>query len=453
MVGIKKGRFSKEWERLLSKKRFRQDEKDGTIVLGASNPQPGRSPFEMDIGRVVFSQPFRRLAGKTQVHPFSVVDYVHNRLTHSNEVAYISRALGRLAAQFIREETGDISRPEQVEEVGWICQAAGMMHDIGNPPYGHAGESAIRAWAKKNEEELQKVCEQCVINDFLHFDGNAQAFRMASRPGMRESCYFRLTAAVLGAMVKYPWATNSNKGMTKDKSTAFSTEENILKDLFLELGIRPEQRHPLSYLTEAADDICYRICDFEDAVLMGLMEEDHVKSILLSGMTKADRKTREKYSFSKIKALTIGDLINAFMAVFKKQYKVIMRGEFEGDLRSKITGAWGVALDQIKKEYDIIFSERKKIVSEIGAYGQISSILDKYLEFLKHVKKGRNYGKLPSYDELPFLCKRLVALAWGGSDYYVQNRSQSMEWWAHSVLDFIVGMTDDYLHHISAEFM
>lgn len=450
---MKYGKYKKQWRMLLSKKRFNSRNGKVPFLLQEPGPREGRTPFEADIGRVIFSQPFRRLAGKTQVHPFSSIDYVHNRLTHSNEVAYVSRALGRRAATFMLKETGDLEDERQIETIGWVCQAAGLMHDIGNPPYGHAGEDAIRAWARKNKAVFGQVCGLRVLNDFLHFDGNAQAFRMASRPGLRESSYFKFTAAALGALVKYPWATNDSKGKEKNKSAAFSTEEIILKLLMSELGLSKYQRHPLSYLTEAADDICYRINDFEDAVIMGLMDEREVKNLLLDGMEFSLSNQLRDESLSRVRALAIGDLIWEFSEVYKHGYNKIMAGTFEGDLKSQVSGKWGGVLERIKDKYDLIFSERRKVVTEIGAFGQFEVVLDKFFEYLQWAQKERKKGYFPAYKKLPFLHQRLVTLAWGGLDYYEKNRDKPIDWWAHAVLDFIVGMTDEYLHHISAEFM
>ena len=149
------GKYRSLWSNLLSSKRF--SESNGEIILTGSRAEEGRSPVEADIGRIVFSQPFRRLAGKTQVHPFATIDYIHNRLTHSIEVGHVSRALGRKIATFIFKNRGDLSSQHEIDEIGWICEAAGFMHDIGNPPYGHAGEDAIRAWAAQKEKDIKKL--------------------------------------------------------------------------------------------------------------------------------------------------------------------------------------------------------------------------------------------------------------------------------------------------------
>lgn len=451
---MKYGIYKDDWGRLMSCKRFELEVTTGLFKLVTPKSEDGRSEFEKDIGRVVFSQPYRRLAGKTQVHPFATVDFIHNRLTHSNEVAYASRSLGRMAARYIQDVRGDLPEGRTIEEIGWICQAAGSMHDMGNPPYGHAGESAIKAWAARNSDELADVCGKSLLNDYLLFDGNAQAFRMACRPDMRETCYYKFTAASLGAMIKYPWETRHAKSVDGEKSTAFSTEEPFLKELWHEFGVNDEYRHPLSYLTEAADDICYRINDFEDAVIMGLMDSCEVKDLLLGGMNNDDYARYKDGTFSRVKAASIGMLIVEFSKVFQYEYETIMDGKLKGDLRSRIDDRWGGVLERIKKKYDVIFSERKKVTSEIGAYGQIASILDKYLGLLSELRgKERRSEERPEFRKLSFLSQRLVTLAWGGETYYNAHRKDNMSWWGHAVMDYVVGMTDDYLHTVSGEFM
>lgn len=448
------GEFKGQWIKWLSSKRFDKD----NYCFKDSRVQEGRSPFEADIGRVVFSQPFRRLAGKTQVHPFANVDYIHNRLTHSTEVGYVSSELGKKVATFILKSKGDLQSENQINEIGWICQAAGLMHDIGNPPYGHAGEDAIRAWAShsQNQNVIEELCGKSVLNDLMYFDGNAQAFRMAVNPNPRETCYYKLTVAVLGALVKYPFATNSEEGRQKKKSAAFSSEEVIFKSLWKELGLKSGQRHPLSYITEAADDICYRISDFEDAVIMGIMDEDEVKQLLLDGMSFDCCQKLKGASLQRIKAKAIGELINEFAAVFEQNYEDIVSGNFKSDLRSAIDSKWSGVLERIKIRYDSIFSERRKVIAEIGAYGQFERILGKILQFLAAIKVERGpviYRKREpvDYRDLPFMCQRLVTLAWGGESYYVGNMSKGTDWWAHAVIDFVVGMTDSYFHKLTAE--
>ena len=433
-----------KWDRLLSNKRVRLAA-DGAVELSGPHRPDVRSPYEIDYERVVFASPFRRLARKTQVHPFSEVDHVHNRLTHSIEVASVGHTLAREVGSFLVER-GDLP-PERVGHVCWTVQAAGLAHDIGNPPYGHSGEAAIQAWAEKLANELG---DDPVWNDFRFFDGNAQTFRMMSRPDLRDTSYFRLTAAALGTLVKYPrLASHFPKGYAgQRKMAAFTSEETIFRAVWDELGlVRPDgsfMRHPLSYLSEAADDICYRIADFEDAVLMGLLPYDEVAEIFLKAIPSELHETNRGQPIQRLRALAIHHLIRAFVAQFEEHYDEIMDGTFDGDLRARLTGSEGESLDDIQRRYEVLFSNHRKVIAEIGSYSQFNFILTLFLRFLQKVTVER----CPSFDELPAIVRHLVQLAWDRA-YYEAHQHETRAWWAHAVLDFVVGMTDDYINALA----
>ena len=432
------------WDRLLSNRRVRLAA-DGAVELAGPHRPDVRSPYEIDYERVIFASPFRRLARKTQVHPFSEVDHVHNRLTHSLEVSSVGHTLAREIGAFLVAR-GDLP-PERIGHVCWTVQAAGLAHDIGNPPYGHSGEAAIQAWAEKLAGGLG---DDPVWNDFRFFDGNAQTFRLMSRPDLRDTSYFRLTAASLGALVKYPRLAS---GFPRDyagrcKMAAFTTEEAIFRAVWDELGlVRPDgsfMRHPLSFLSEAADDICYRIADFEDAVLMGLLSYEEVSAIFLKAIPEDMRADNVGQPIQRLRALAIHHLIRAFVAQFEGHYGEIMDGSFAGDLRSCLTGAEGEALDDIQRRYDVLFSNHRKVISEIGSYSQFNFILTHYLHFLQKVAVER----CQSFDDLPAIVRHLVQLAWD-RPYFEAHRHESLAWWAHAVLDFVVGMTDDYINALA----
>ncbi|MBC8011388.1 MAG: dNTP triphosphohydrolase, partial [Burkholderiales bacterium] len=250
--------FKLDWNRLLS------SERPGSSAEKTKTPgSEGRSPFEADHDRVIFSAPFRRLAGKTQVHPFAQVDHVHNRLTHTLEVASVGRSLGMNAARWLRER-GEMPADRSDADVMFIVQAACLAHDMGNPPFGHAGEYAIRVWARENLRGIfsraGKAPElKAVLNDWRWFEGNAQSFRLVSRKDKDERDYFRFTYASLGAMVKYPWAADDARTRKKEKHNAFSSEADVFAEAAKALGLKKTggkiARHPLSFLSEAADDI------------------------------------------------------------------------------------------------------------------------------------------------------------------------------------------------------
>jgi dGTPase len=252
------------WEKLLNANRLG----DAKVQDNA----PARSGFHRDYDRIAFSHPFRRLSDKTQVHPLSRNDHVHSRLTHSLEVSIVGRSLGMAAGEKIRLPEG-----RTPTDLGQILQAACLMHDLGNPPFGHAGEDAIQMWFsdKRNSHHFNGLTPEQLL-DFQTFEGNAQAFRLVANvehnPGEGG---MRLTYATLAALMKYPW-TSQHAG-PKKKFCAFLSEEALLNKVAEQTGLILQDngrycRHPLAFLAEAADDICYRIIDLEDAAEIGLLK-------------------------------------------------------------------------------------------------------------------------------------------------------------------------------------
>lgn len=433
------------WRQLLSPLRVNVD--GDTISFDDYRRQgDARSPFEIDYERVVFSSSFRRLARKTQVHPFADVDYIHNRLTHSLEVSALCQTFAREIQVFLVEK-GDLDS-EMADAVGWSMKAAGLAHDVGNPAYGHSGEEAIQAWAEKAQARLD---DDLVWTDFRVFDGNAQAFRLLVRNDLRSSVYYRFTLASLGALVKHPKLASSFvvDPSGKRKLSAFSTEEEIFRRVWTELGlVRPDgsfMRHPLSYLTEAADDICYRILDFEDAVSMDIFPERQVCEIFRKVLSRRHQAESDGKPVQWFRGVAIGDLIEAFVDQFKRHYDEIMAGTFKGELKDYLEGDQKAAFGDIQELYGILFSHHRKVIAEIGCYGQFSGILDHYLSFLEQIPRP---GGAPQINALSTFGRQLVQLAWD-ADYYEANRSQTRAWWAHQVLDFVSGMTDDYLNTLS----
>lgn len=445
--------YVEQWKKLLSAKRIKRDWTPDDIEVELENPddEEFRHPFEADVHRIQFSAPFRRLAGKTQVHPFAEVDFIHNRLTHSVEVASVCRSLARRVGKFIYAR-GDFLDKSDIDKLGWIATVGGLGHDIGNPPYGHAGESAIQAWAKEysKHDENKELLPEDIWLDFKRFDGNAQAFRMLSRPDVRSTSYFRLTVASLGALVKYPYDVAKVADTTHPKFNCFASERKTFETVMKELGLyNPEVksylRHPVSYITEAADDICYRISDFEDAVLMRLLPENVVRELFLDGLEYADQQKYKAKPLSHIRSKVIGLLIAEFAKQFEDHYDTIMEGSLEFDLKKYVSPRWHSILCRIKEMYETIFAQRTKIVEEIGCYGQISTVMTLLFNLLHEIK-----GGCSRYNDLTFRTQRIVELAWG-KEYFKENSDKPLEWWAHAILDHVAGMTDSYLNRLSNE--
>lgn len=438
--------YQDQWKRLLSAERVKDIPEDNKKVceITSGEEEEFRTPYEKDYCRLIFSASLRRLAGKTQVHPFAEIDYIHNRLTHSLEVSSVSHSLARRVIRFLEKDRGDITEA-QGRDICWIVQAAGLAHDIGNPPFGHVGEDAIRTWAQELPKNERSVLG-AAYNDFARFDGNAQAFRMLTRPDLRESTYYCLTLATLGSLMKYPCTVEQVANISSPKFAAFSLEESVFGQIMQKLGLEHTKgkyfRHPLSYLTEAADDICYRVSDFDDAVRMRILEEPEVREIFLAGMTSEQQEKEKGQPFQHVRARAIGYLIDEFADCFIGSYDKIMENSFHGDLRGCLDERWSGVLERINEQYEQIFAERKKVLVETGAYRNFTTVLDAFKGFLARV------GLRLSYAELPGMYKHLVDLSIG-KEYYECNKERNQCWWAHTVLDYVVGMTDEYMRTLA----
>ena len=257
--------FQEQWRKLLLPLRY------GGSGVDFKKLDPARSPFLKDRDRIIYSSSFRRLARKTQVHPLVRNDHIHTRLSHSLEVSSVGRSLGAMAGYFLRRR-GELPDYAAPEFPGQILEAACLAHDIGNPPFGHAGEFAIRDWfGDPANHTYVNALEETQQSDFRCFDGNAQGFRVVNVvENNRDQGGFRLTYPTLASMVKYPWDSWQSRARGgKCKFNYYQAEAAIFEDVFRALGLKTRRgdfaRHPLSLLAEAADDTCYRIVDMEDA--------------------------------------------------------------------------------------------------------------------------------------------------------------------------------------------
>ncbi len=439
------GQYLIAWRRLLSSVRV-------SNVLGPTHidvadrvkPIDDRSPFERDLERVLFSSAFRKLAGKTQVRTFPDVDSVHNRLTHSMEVASVARTLGCEVGRYLMKK-GDIEG-DSLDSICWVCQAAGLAHDIGNPPYGHSGEHAIQYWAHKLRPEDKMFPDNPVWKDYECFDGNAQSFRILCTHESHAGEAFSFTAATTGALVKYP---NTVDGFVDEceipKFDVFSNSKIIFEKTWGELGLKWGQRHPLSYLTEAADDICYRVLDLEDAAVSDVIPEKRVSDIMKKGIGLNGNIADDYIPLSKLRARLIRKLILDFGKCFTDNYQAIMTFEFTGDLKANlpVSSSSKTYMDEVDEVYKSIYTERRKVCVECGAYSQVPAILSRGYEFVHEAfsKSIRGENCLPEYKRLSSFAKQFIVLAWN-SEYYEHNRSRSFEWWMRALLDYVVDMTD-----------
>lgn len=428
-----------QWDKLLTSKRLGITDKSGDGI---------RTEYYRDYDRIVFSASFRRLARKTQVHPLSFNDHIHNRLTHSIEVSSVGRSLGLAVGLKIEDKL-----PSDITAVDFasIIQAACVAHDIGNPPFGHAGEYAIRQWFSENINLIDESLSDAQKQDLMSFEGNAQGFRIVSQ---LENHYkdggLRLTFATLGALIKYPWESSHKLTTEKDKFNVFQSEVSIFNDVVETLGLLKLEggeyaRHPLAYLMEAADDICYKILDIEDALELNLLRMDDVTPIFkkLANETVIND-IGENFSARKrivpFRAKAINNLIEEVVKVFCENYSDIMKGSFKGDLLSKVTGECKDGIAEIKNiTSENVFSNRRKIELEVGAYTSIEIILNAFILAVT--------DKINNGDKLSFKSKRILDLM---QDDLPENCDSPYEYYM-SITDFVSGMTDNYATFIAKQ--
>jgi dGTPase len=371
-----------EWNDLLSAQRLRRPDVPVTV---------GRSPFQQDADRVVFSSAFRRLQDKTQVHPLSENDHVRTRLTHSVEVSSVGRSLGTIVGTHVKANQSSIA--VTADEFGYIVQAACLAHDIGNPPFGHCGEGAISEWFKQNAGSSGRAKERLSgtqVQDFEKFEGNAQGFRILTALENNRPGGLQLTYATLGTFSKYPRGSDveiaaDDQHAGRKKHGFFEAERQYFEEVAQVLGLRrisPEKpywcRHPLSYLVEAADDICFRIVDIEDGYELTLLPFTEAKEIFqeianLSKEQLADWREPELIRYLRAKA--IGELINAVATVFCDHHDDLLRGHFDGDLLSRTT--YFDALERAKKTaVENVFGSRRVVQVELAGFEVIGGLLD-----------------------------------------------------------------------------
>jgi len=397
------------WEQLLSLKRF-----GDTNKRIRKEQDETRLGFEVDYDRVIFSSEFRSLQDKTQVIPLSDTDFVHTRLTHSLEVSVVGRSLGRRVGQKLLEKHPHLQSVHgyQANDFGAIVAAAALAHDIGNPPFGHSGEKAIGEFFKTGEG--QKYKEQLAekeYQDLCDFEGNANGFKILTESRIGRNGGLRLSYATLGAFTKYPKESLPKKPtnhIADKKYGFFQSEKEAFNDVAKELGLlkRSEKhvsysRHPLAFLVEAADDICYTIIDFEDGINLGLIQEEFALEYL-SKIIRNNLKPENYYALSTkadrvgyLRALAIGSLINEAVDVFMANENAILNGDFDCALLDKSKYSAQIN-DIIKISVENIYQSTEVIDKEIAGYGVINTLLSTYTNAINNTfnNTATNYDAL-----------------------------------------------------------
>ncbi|MGX1928278.1 dGTP triphosphohydrolase [Flagellimonas sp. 2504JD4-2] len=403
------------WETLLSLRR-----QGDTHKRLRKEQEETRLGFEVDYDRIIFSSAFRSLQDKTQVIPLPISvgskkDFVHTRLTHSLEVSVVGRSLGRTAGKEILAKYPHLKDMlgYQFNDFGAIVAAAALAHDIGNPPFGHSGEKAIGNYFEQgNGSRYKALLSEVEFQDLVDFEGNANGFKLLTESRAGVPGGLRLSYATLGAFMKYPKASlpkKPSKHIADKKFGFFQSESDFFADVVQELGLAANPnnpgigfyRHPLTYLVEAADDICYTIIDFEDGINLGLIPEEYALEYLINLVKdKIDTKkyngmTTSSDRLSYLRALAINTLISDAVEVFAANESEILNGNFDVALLDN--GKYQAQIDDIiKLSVERIYQSPEVIDKELAGYKIISDILDLYTNALVNTKEGRdtNYDRL-----------------------------------------------------------
>ncbi|SFG51700.1 dGTPase [Algoriphagus hitonicola] len=430
-----------KWDRLLARGRF--GDTPGFIAT-----QAARSEFEVDYDRIIFSAPFRNLQDKTQVFPLPEQAFVHTRLTHSLEVSSVGRSLGKAAGTFLLEKYPNLEKTGiSSSEIGSIVAAAALTHDIGNPPFGHAGEEAISDFFKFHPSgkvwESHVRPEQWI--DLCNFEGNAQGFRML----VSKQFGLKLTYATLAAFTKYPRPSMiSHRDVARRSQKKFGFFINQLADFeqlcsFLGIDQSSEEcwyRHPLAFLVEAADDICYSIIDLEDGCTMGLVDFDTTVKLLAPILKeKFDpeklKNRSQAQNLGALRALAIGELIEETVEAFIQYEESMCKGNFDKALTDIIPSAKAL---QLISEISVQKIYRSKIVLEKEAAGfqVLEGLFSVFGQALYHQFYQTEQFSGQDKSILRLLPEDFPLKGWGAEvNPYPLLRS---------LIDFISGMTDKY---------
>lgn len=429
------------WKQLLSAKRWGYEDRLPNEQFDA------RSEFQRDYDRLIFSSPFRRLQNKTQVFPLPGVVFVHNRLTHSLEVASVGRSLGRLFYHRMKSLNPNIDQEAPfLQEVGDIVSAACLSHDLGNPAFGHSGEAAISSFFIEGAgAKFQDMLTPEQWEDLIHFEGNANALRILTHAfSGKDPKGFALTYTTLAAIVKYPCKAidGHKKGIHHRKKYGFfDSEIETFQKVAVELGMKRDPdnldvyvRHPLVYLVEAADDICYNIIDLEDAYRLKILTYEKVEELLLP-LCRGEDLSNRLQSLSDLssriellRAKAINTLINACVDVFVAHQDRFLEGTFDKALMDALDDDIVAQMKRIEElSYAQIYNAPAVVQIEIAGFNVMNALLEEFVPaYLKANKT--------MFD------KKLVAMIPS------QFKTDSEDPYAkiRGVLDFVSGMTDIY---------
>jgi dGTPase len=441
-----------DWQNLLNSKRLGEK----TPSIGATDV---RSEYDRDADRVLFSGPFRRLSRKTQVHPLVANDHVHNRLTHSLETGQVGRSLAKHIFERIK---ADLPSHILASDLGSIVQAACLTHDIGNPPFGHAGEEAMGHWFETNAALFKHLPTQEQY-DLSRFDGNAQGFRILTQT---ENFVFdggmRLTFATLATFLKYPRTSAGGQ----PKFSVFNSEANILERVASEVGLSKKDgvyaRHPLAYLVEAADDICYCVLDIEDAVELRIVTFEEALAVFEPLFDAHDRERLAserkgnnmfRVNFSRMRGPVFRTLIEGASEAFSQHYPKILEGDGPKDLFSALpTGDPRRSFIDNSKALgrSRIYRDSKKVEVELGAFATLDILLSELCAAAKKCAADKDLSE----GTLDWKSRLVIGLL--GDHAPRKDNTPGPDGWSEYLthrraVDFVSGMTDNYATYLAKQ--
>ncbi|MBA10780.1 MAG: dGTPase [Flavobacteriaceae bacterium] len=398
------------WEQLLSLKRYGDTNKRLRIEQDET-----RLGFEVDYDRIIFSSEFRSLQNKTQVIPLSDTDFVHTRLTHSLEVSVVGRSLGRQVGVKLLEKHPHLSKAlgYKANDFGAIVAAAALSHDIGNPPFGHSGEKAIGHFFQVGDGKIfANKLKPKEYQDLCDFEGNANGFKILTQDREGREGGLRLSYATLGAFMKYPKESLPKKPsshIADKKYGVFQSDKNAFLEVAAELHLTENSidneirffRHPLAFLVEAADDICYTIIDFEDGINLSLIPEEFALEYLINLVRdsiniqkyNALKSTQDRISY--LRALAINTLISEAVDIFMKNEQSILKGDFNRALLDKSKYEAQIN-DIIKVSVRNVYQSKEVVDKEISGFEVLNTLLKTYCDAVNnsYVNNASNYDKL-----------------------------------------------------------
>ncbi|ATR21172.1 Deoxyguanosinetriphosphate triphosphohydrolase [Roseomonas mucosa] len=424
--------------------------------LFPGDDEPDGNPFQTDGDRIVFSRPFRRLQQKTQAHPLPFNAHVRNRLVHTLEVAAVGRSLGYAVGVRLGEELRATGR--SADDLGYLVHAICLAHDIGNPPFGHAGEEVIAAWMSRWLREVGEGSGLELDPDLAYFDGNAQGFRVLTRAdGHRGGGGLRLTVATLGGFLKYPWEAGDPRaardGVPGVKFNVFATERGIFEEVRNACDLSgPLPRHPAVWLMEAADDIVYTLADLEDALELGILRFTDYAAIVAPlaevSMARLEREADEGGRVTLLRTLAIRRLLRAVAEVFMAHRQTILGGALRpGESLTRLMGPVAPALfDALgiaaRRTEEVVYFNARKVEFEIGAHDVLGKALSVFVPACLAFARANGDAARLNLRERQALSLLL--------DYHPRPGMSASEVMRCAV-DFVAGMTDSYASWLAAK--